>query len=91
MRRSPGALVNGLLENGYFKLGALAVAIATYLWQGASWKAQVEGQFHMLSYQITALDRRFVEQSQVIENRIAAVEHAAQACHEKPDARRRRP
>jgi hypothetical protein len=69
--RSPsvGVTVNGLLENGYFKLFGLVVGLCAYFWQGATWKTSVEmhadadrkdtqNKYDMVSYQIAEMDKR---------------------------------
>lgn len=78
--------VNGVLENGYFKGLALLAALGAYLWQGATWKTQMEMQiaqqskdtqasFNMVSYQVADLDKRMATELVDITARLTFVEH----------------
>lgn len=72
--RTAGGFLNGLLENGYFKLVSLIIAVGAYIWQGASWQQHVTEQFNMVSYQIAELDKRSATAQAELAARVAKVE-----------------
>jgi hypothetical protein len=84
-QKGTGFRVNGLLENGYFKLFGLCAALVAYVWQGATWKTSIEGQLaatkthaenqlNMVSYQIAELDKRVSTQLVDLDKRMASIE-----------------